>query len=271
MPVSPGDPIGRIVDELTAVIDWARTTGNRLGYFAALYRRVTIAVRAQIDAFADPPRMERLDVTFARRYLDALAAWRQGSPTTTAWQVAFTAAADPHPIILQHLLVGMNAHINLDLGIAAARTSPGDELPSLRGDFLRINALLGGLVGTVISELGVVSPRLGLLSHLVGRRDDDAIANFSLAAARDFAWHVAESLAPLPLARQEGTIATLDRLVGAFGRHLVHPDELLAALYRVLREAETSSVPQVIDVLATPAQPGVVAGPTPPPSPASAG
>jgi hypothetical protein len=27
----------------------------------------------------------------------------------------------------------------------------------------------------------------------------------------------------------------------------------------------------VIDVLATPAQPGVVAGPTPPPSPASAG
>ena len=33
--------------------------------------------------------------------------------------------------MLQHLLIGMNAHISLDLGIAAARTAPGEALPVL--------------------------------------------------------------------------------------------------------------------------------------------
>lgn len=46
------------------------------------------------------------------------------------------------PLILQHLLLGINAHINLDLGIAAAQTSPGDDLPDLRNDFVEINRVL---------------------------------------------------------------------------------------------------------------------------------
>jgi hypothetical protein len=258
----PGDdPIDGIVAELDAVIDRARAEESRLGYFAALYRRVTVTVRAQIASFDDPARMEGFDVTFARRYLDALAAWRRGQPCSSAWQVAFAATGDPAPTILQHLLLGMNAHINLDLGIAAARISPGEALPSLHGDFLRINGLLGGLVNTVLPELAAVSPRLGLLDHLLGQRDDDAVANFSMGAARDWAWHVAEALAPLPLPQQEAKIAPLDRLVAAFGRHLAHPDELLRAAYRILREGETASVAQVIDVLASPAGPAVIPSP----------
>lgn len=250
MAANPGDPITPVIDRLTAIIATAEAQASRIGYFAGLYRRVTLAVRDQIESFDDPSRLARLDVIFASRYLDALAAWQAGQPCSSCWQVAFSATQSAQPIILQHLLLGINAHINLDLGIACARTSPGEELPALKGDFLRINALLGGLVNTVVAELSQVSPFIGLIAKVIGGQDDDEIANFGLGAARDFAWHVAESLAPLPLELQAPKIAVLDKIVAAFGKHLARPDELLAAAYRVIRSAETASVPEVIAVLA---------------------
>lgn len=49
--------------------------GDRAGYFAVLYRKVTAKVKEGIAAgfFDDPGPMERLDVLFADRYLDAVA------------------------------------------------------------------------------------------------------------------------------------------------------------------------------------------------------
>jgi hypothetical protein len=44
----------------------------------------------------------------------------------------------------------MNAHINLDLGIAAAQVAPGPALPALHTDFLCINAILASVVATVV-------------------------------------------------------------------------------------------------------------------------
>lgn len=112
MAANPGDPITPVIDRLTAIIANAEAQASRTGYFAGLYRRVTIAVRDQIESFDDPVRLARLDVIFASRYLDALAAWQAGQPCSSCWQVAFTATQSAQPIILQHLLLGINAHIN---------------------------------------------------------------------------------------------------------------------------------------------------------------
>ena len=103
------------------------TSQSRMGYFAALYRRVTCAVRDGISAgsFQNGPLMEQLDVVFASRYLDALATFQAGGAATRSWMVAFHGYDDANLLILQQLLSGMNAHINLDLGIAAAQVSPG--------------------------------------------------------------------------------------------------------------------------------------------------
>jgi hypothetical protein len=248
----PENPIDDVVRQLTAIIDRAEAAGSRLGYFAALYRRVTATVLAEIASFEDPARMTRLDVVFATRYLDALATFQAGGQPSKSWGVAFQAASDPEPIVLQHLLLGMNAHINLDLGIAAATVAPGAALPALHDDFLKINALLASLVQTVIAELSQVSPLLGLLGQLVGTDDDLQIANFGLDTARDWAWSFAEILPPLAPAQQASKIATVDRLVAGFAQALWHPEPVLAALYKVIRSAETDSVAQIIEVLAAP-------------------
>src|SRR3712207_8653052 len=57
------------------------------------------------------------------------------------------------PLVVQHLILGMNAHINLDLGVAAATVAPTpEELQSLKPDFMTINALLGRLFAVVELE-----------------------------------------------------------------------------------------------------------------------
>ena len=67
------DPIDEILERLRAVVAWATEQDSRLGYFAAMYRRVTQEVKEAIHEgkFEDGPRMTRLDVIFAERYLAA--------------------------------------------------------------------------------------------------------------------------------------------------------------------------------------------------------
>ena len=65
--------IDEVITALEQIMDTCTRTGNRLGYFAALYYKVTCRVREGIrnQEFEDGARMERLDVTFANRYLQA--------------------------------------------------------------------------------------------------------------------------------------------------------------------------------------------------------
>ena len=76
----PARTIDEVIEHLDDVIALARSEKSRLGYFAVLYRNVTIKVKEGILAgsFEDGARMERLDVAFANRYLDALKRYRQG-------------------------------------------------------------------------------------------------------------------------------------------------------------------------------------------------
>src|SRR5574341_281185 len=145
---------------LTDIITISRQEPSRLGYFAALYRKVTISVKEGIRSgrFEDGARMERLYVNFANRYLEAYDIHHQGEQPTASWQISFEAARHWRPIILQHLLLGINAHINLDLGIAAVETYPGDQLLALKHDFYEINQVLAELVQPFEDAVGGVSP-----------------------------------------------------------------------------------------------------------------
>jgi hypothetical protein len=161
----------RTIDEVSEHLDdsiaYARRAKSRLGYFAALYRNVTIKVKEGILAgsFEDAARMERFDVTFANRYLDALERYRRGEEPGKCWRTSFRAAESWPPIVLQHLLLGINAHINLDLGVATAQTSPGAQLVGLRRDFDSINDILCSMLDDVQDRLALVSPRMNVIDR----------------------------------------------------------------------------------------------------------
>jgi hypothetical protein len=247
--MADGDVHG-VLAALDEEIDRARETGSRDGYFACLYRKVTEKVAEGIATgfFDDGERMDRLDVAFAQRYLDARAALRAGREPTRSWDVAFSAARRWRPVIVQHLLVAVNAHINLDLGIAAATVCPGEALPPLRRDFDRINEILGSLVVEVMRDLGAVSPWIGMIDTLGGRSDDEVL-RFSIAVARTEAWRFATELAPLPADQHAGPIQARDASVARLARRVLAPGLPIEAGLLAVRLRETAGVREVIDVL----------------------
>lgn len=242
--------IDEVVDRLTEIVEWSHATNSRLGYFAALYRKVTIKVAEGIadGFFEDGERMERLDVIFANRYLEAVDAHRAGRATTAAWAYAFRVSDQWWPIVLQHLLIGMNAHINLDLGIAAARTVPAGDLHRLRGDFDKINQVLADLVGDVQDELAQIWLFLRVLNRYLGSVEG-VIINFSMEKARDHAWSVAERLAPLDDSGQAREIAAIDSEMALFARVIRHPGILGSSVARFIRVGERGSVKSTIRIL----------------------
>jgi hypothetical protein len=242
--------IVEIVDRLTTITTWARRTSSRMGFFAALYRTVTIEVQRGIaeGRFEDPARMERLDVIFARRYLDAFESYQQGRPVPRSWRLAFDATTRWRPIVLQHLLLGMNAHINLDLGIAAATVAPGGSLPALHRDFNEINVILQRLMDGVESEIGAVSPWIDLVATAAGNVDG-VLAAFNMNVARNVAWSVAERLAPVAIGDRQGHIDAVDLAAAILGRALLYPPLLTTAALLVVRGRERTTVPDVIDIL----------------------
>jgi hypothetical protein len=205
--------IDGVIERLDAIVEDSIANASRLGYFAALYNRVTMAVRDGVGAgaFDDNPRMERLDVIFANRYILAYDQFRRGDRPSRAWQLAFEATTRLDLSVLQHLLLGMNAHINLDLGVAAAEVAPGSAIDTLQADFNRINSLLATLQPLVEDQLGEISPRLVPLTDVAQDLDqlDTRVGNFSMEKARRGAWAFALRLARIdsPLAREAAIVA----------------------------------------------------------------
>ncbi|MCC5948800.1 MAG: hypothetical protein JJT89_10135 [Nitriliruptoraceae bacterium] len=221
--------LAHVLDALDEHIRHAITTGDRRGYFAVLYRRVTQKVEQGIEDgfFDDAERMVRLDAVFAERYLDAMAARDVGAPATASWELTFDAAEQRRPLVLQHLLVAINAHINLDLGIAAAECSPGEQLPGLRRDFDRINAILAAAIGTIQADLTRISPWIGMLDRVGGRTSTELI-RFSIVTARAGAWRFATELDAVPAAQRAATIAARDAAVARVGQRVLAPGGALS-------------------------------------------
>lgn len=247
----PPQTIDEVLIELDQIILHAREQRNRLGFFATLYRNVTIKVKSGIAAglFEDGARMEKLDVTFANRYLAALGSFRRGEPVSKCWLTSFQLAAAWSPIILQHLLTGMNAHINFDLGIAAQTVAPGSELASLQNDFNQINNILGGMIVKVRSDIEEVSPWIKLLDRYASQSEDRFI-NFSLGKARESAWLVANMINSTPAEKLTRELDILDDGVAKLGSLIGSPKEWLISIgLHVIRVRESNDVPHIIDVL----------------------
>jgi hypothetical protein len=245
----PARDIDGVIGELGDVL--AAERGSALSLFPALYRQVTVAIRARIQAgfFEDGARMNRLDTAFANRYLIALARHRRGEAPTRAWATAFRWAAHRRPIALQHVLLGVSAHINLDLAVAAAELLPGPAIESLAVDFARINTVLGSLLDPAQGAIGEHSPLLWLLDW-IGGRSDEAVIGFGLEAARSLAWHNARRLAAAGDEARRRFEDEMDVATAVLGERIASPGVLLAVGLRAIRALESRDVAAIADALA---------------------
>ena len=243
--------IDDVIAAIEGIIQWSITNESRLGYFGALYKRITVSIKKNLPNFQKPPRMEQLDVTFASRYFAALNAWfwpAQFPPLSPAWRVAFQAAALPGPIIVQHLLAGVNAHIDLDLGIAAESVAPGAQLPDLEHDFNLVNQVLANEVAGVLDEIDELSPVLAEI-YKAFKNVETGIIDRMLDFTRMEAWGFATELAPLNPQQQATAIARRDAIAAGLGTLIITPPALFEHLIQVIALLETRDVVKIIETL----------------------
>jgi len=242
--------IDDIIDTLEEIIQDCIRKQDPLGYFAALYQKVTIKVKEGIQQgiFEDNPRMEKLDIVFAERYLDAYFNYQKDLPVTESWQRTFDASKRFWPVVLQHLLLGMNAHISLDLGIAAAEVSKGNNLEDLHDDFNKINEILSSLVEEVENDLAGFWPSLKFILKST-RNVDNFLVDFSMKKARDGAWKLAQSLHGLPAEALKIQIDKRDQKVARKVRLILHPGWVVRIIFAVIRIGERGTVKDKIEEL----------------------
>ncbi|MBX2840724.1 MAG: hypothetical protein KTR26_03060 [Flammeovirgaceae bacterium] len=247
--VKPATTIDGVIAELDKIIKWSITHNSRFGYFAALYKKVTIKVKEGIadGVFENPERMEKLDIIFANRYLDAYSCFENKTKLTNSWTIAFKSASLARPIVLQHLLAGMNAHIDLDLGVAAAQIAPKDQIWELENDFKKINEILSDLVDLVQKELSGIWPLLNVLDWLAGQWDEK-LSDIGMLFARNKAWEFA-----LALAKDEEELDDLinerDGMTSGFAKKIFSPGLLLSIVLLFVKMGEIGSIGSQIKLL----------------------
>jgi hypothetical protein len=243
--------IDDVLAALRIIIQWGEQNQSPLGYFPSLYYRMTKAVRDAINqgVFENGARMERLDVLFARRYFEAYNAWQAGQPVTQSWQTAFEATRNPDITVMQHLILGVNAHINLDLGIAAAHTRPKDAIYGLRGDFDKINDVISSLVESEQERIANVWLPYAWL-HGMLQTEENGWINFSISMARTASWNVATAVAFSPdMDSERALIQQLDAGVAMMAGKISNPGFWISKGIWTMRQFETGSVSDKIGVL----------------------
>jgi hypothetical protein len=246
----PAKTIDEVISALDDIIEKECTNNSCMAYFPILYRKVTVRIKEGIlnNEFENNPRMEKLDVIFANRYIEAYECLGNNHPFTKSWKNAFEAAKTGKLLIMQHLLLGINAHINLDLGIAVAETVGDDgELLDFENDFNKINEILASMIANVEAKIISVSPLFGLLDRF-GKGREDKLVSFSINVARDGAWLFANQYHISP--NKKDALNSRDTIIAKLAEKLITQKSwLLKYLVKTIYFFEKKDVPQIVAVL----------------------
>ena len=233
--MAPDPTIARVLDELQGRLDSLPAGMEFRRTFIATYRRTTEAVGRAISdgSFDDPRWVAAWDGAFANLFFVAHDADLAGKPPPRPWRLAFTPTEGVNP--LQHLLLGMNAHINFDLPQSLLAVIPNDDFtdPTLierrRRDHERIDHILASRVAAEDGQLG---GRRRLLDRILTPLNRASSRRF-LREARQKVWRNTFALQHARLAGPEAyrvRLAELELLSAAKIADLAAPGQVLIRL-----------------------------------------
>ena len=242
--------IEEVISQLDHIIEWSILNESRAGYFATLYRRMTVAVQQGIinNLFQDGKRMEQLDVGFANRYFVAWNAYTNKQPCTGAWKLTFDACENSELICLQHLILGINTHINFDLCIATAACCPGDKIFLLESDFNTINDVIATQAQLVQDTLCKVWFPLKALNDIANNQEK-AVLNFSIDTARSVSWANAIALAHAGDDIKNQLIGQIDNMVIELSKKIINPGFWVGLTLKPVLLMESKDIGNIIGLL----------------------
>ena len=193
-----------LTNRMQAQVDSWHTANDTRAIFLNCYMLMTRNVLLAVDngEFADPVWVTRLLHRFADYYFEALDAFERADPATPpVWRLTHELARQPNVLVLQHLMLGVNAHINYDLVLTLAEIlAPewADLNPDQRhlryADHTHVNNVIARTIDTVQDQVITrLTPAFFLVDKLLGRADEWATARL-IATWRDDVWHSAVRL-----------------------------------------------------------------------------
>lgn len=223
-------PPFRTVDDVLEGLLWLERAfsraSDRRGVFVSAYVITTRTIGAGIvgGAFLQKRVVERYVVTFANAYRQALADHQaeRRDRVPGAWLQAFDATGDRGVSAFQHLLLGINAHVNHDLPYAVLGGGLDTTCDRCYRDHQLINDALRFATPMVRQRIvSVYQPRLRWASWLYGKAVDAAVSSM-FERARQHSWQLAGELqsARGPADRVQVTSRIADRAVRA-GRAII--------------------------------------------------
>ena len=242
--------IQEVLNQLDAIIEQAIVNNDRVGLFAFIYRRTTAEIQKEIQLknFEDNARLEKLDVAFANLYLDAYNNYTNHKPVSKCWEFAFH-TKNESLTILQHILLGMNAHINLDLCISTSTTMAGKNLLAIENDFNKVNDILFNIVNEMQDRLSKVS-HLVFLLDIIGKNSDEKIIDFSMRKARQQAWNSSNLLWALGNNDNAEAIDKIDVLVLKLSEIIKSPkSKILKFALKLISKFEEKDIGTIISKL----------------------
>jgi len=223
--------IDEVLERLDEIIEESIADQTYLCLFAYVYRETTAEVKKGIvnGRFNDPVKMEKMDVIFANLYILAYENYKNKLQVTKCWDHTF-GVQRLRLAALQHIVMGMNAHINHDLSLAAAQVANGTQIIGFKHDFMIINDILAKLTDRLQDKLSRISIPMKIMD-LVGFRYDEKMINFSIRKARDFAWLNAMELALLDDDHLESRKKQIDLRVMELSQMILHPPGRLLRIF----------------------------------------
>lgn len=202
-----------VAERMQAQVERWQAAADRRAVFLNCYLLMTRNMLAAVEAgeFHDGGWVSMLLNRFADYYFDALAEYERRDPAVPPiWRVTHDAALQPDTAVMQHLVLGVNAHINYDLVLAVAELMapewPGysEEMRRRRyEDYCHVNGVVARTVDAVQDRVvETLVPWMAIVDTVLGPLDE-GMADWLITRWRDEVWEKAVRLieTPEPAAR----------------------------------------------------------------------
>ena len=248
-PVTPPIPefqtFDDVVEGLGTLERRFRQRADRRSVFSTLYGAVSVAARERVAqrSFEDNQWVQRYAVGFANMYRVALEHYEAGrlAEVPRAWQLCFDFSAGGNGLVLQDLLLAVNAHVNHDLAFALSAVSIGPDRASRHRDHTRVNQIFASVLETATERIAsLYAPGLRTIDESAGQIDE-LVGLFSIEVARESAWEGAVSLANARIDTERKLTAKLISSRAAVMARLLRAPSLNPALIACLRRLEQNA------------------------------
>ena len=176
---------------------------DKRAIFLRCYAMMTANMRQALDGqrFEDNEWVGRLLQRFAEYYFTALACFDCGEAVPAVWQDVHAASAARELHVLQHLLLGVNAHINYDLVLTlhellAPEWAGLSEVERARRyrDHRQVNQIIAGTIDRVQDEVvEQYAPLMQVVDAAMGRLDERLLVGL-ITRWREQVWEHAQLL-----------------------------------------------------------------------------